>query len=175
MLHRRIAICGDKHSGKSTLFQAIFDQLISNDVQISGFKTYFVESDSLWLEWIQLEHPKIEMGRKTGKRSLKPFFENLDRIGEILLQQDMTSTYFVADELGFLEQFSKTMQRGIMKAISDAPFSIFTMKNVEYPFLKQIREIEGLGICDLGGRDWQQKKVMIQSILGMINDQNLKT
>src|SRR6056297_2214766 len=169
---RKIAVSGSKSSGKSILFQAIIDELSNNDLPFRGFKTSFVESGILWFDWINMEHEKIEMGQKTGKRSMKPFLDNLDRIGEILLKTKGNFSIFVADEIGFLEQFSKAMQRGIFKAISDAPFSFFTIKKDEYPFLKRLREIEGLKICDLDGKDWQQKKEIKRMLSGSFFNKN---
>jgi len=64
------------------------------------------------------------------------------------------------------------MQRGIFKAISDAPFSFFTIKKDEYPFLKRLREIEGLKICDLDGKDWQQKKDIKRMLSGSFFNKN---
>ncbi len=164
MPQTRIAVSGSKGSGKTTVFESVVDSLNNNHVKFYGFKTFFVASGVLWLEWIHLECEKIQIGKRTGIRSMKPFLENLDRIGKILLQQNMKSRMFVADEIGFLEQLSKTMQKGIIKSITDAPSSFFTMKKDAYPFLEQVREIEGLRIYDLDGRDWQQKEDMIQKL-----------
>ncbi len=158
MPQRRIAIIGSRGSGKSTCFQAVVDEIKKDQLPFAGFKTYFLDSRALWLEWINLDEERVLMAYKTGKRSMNPFLENLNRIGEILLQMDMKSKIFVADEIGFLEQLSKNLQRGIYKAIMDAPFSFFTMKNLDYPFLKQLKKLEGIRILDFDGMDWEQKE-----------------
>jgi len=171
MPHHKIALCGSKGSGKSTVFQSVIEKMRDEGVPFSGFKTFFLETGRLWLEWIHMEYEKTPMGEKTGKQAMKPFLGNLDKIGDILLQQDMGTKIFVADEIGFLEQFSKPMQRGIIKAITDAPFSFFTMKNADYPFIKGLKNLEGLQIFDLDRNDWQQKEDMCQTILDGVHEQ----
>lgn len=101
---------------------------------------------------------------------MKPVFENLDKIGELLLHMDWQSKYFVADEIGFLEQLSKSLQRGIYKAVTDAPFSIFTIKNVDYPFLKRLKTMERLQILDLDTMDWHQKGDIPKRVMGRLNN-----
>lgn len=154
----RIAIIGGRGSGKSTCFQAIVNEIKLDQVPFAGFMTHFFNSGALWLEWINMNEKRILMAQKTGKHSMKPFLLNLDRIGEILLQMDMKSKIFVADEIGFLEQLSKSFQRGIYKVITDAPFSFFTMKNLDYPFLEQLKKLEGIQIFNLDGMDWKEKR-----------------
>ncbi|MFW6263043.1 MAG: nucleoside-triphosphatase [Thermotogota bacterium] len=164
----RLAITGNRGSGKTTFFQAMVNEIKRTHTIFFGFKTYFVESGTLWLEWINAEHDRIQLGKKSGKYSMKPFFENIEHLGEILLQQNMTSRVFVADEIGFLEQLSKTMQKGVIKAISDAPFSFFTMKKVDYPLINRLKNFERMRIIDLDKYDWHEKNEMLQGCLKMI-------
>jgi len=170
MPQNRIAIIGGRGTGKSTCFQAVVDELKKNHVPFAGFKTLFLPSGALWLEWINHDEENVLMGQKTGMRSMKPVLGNLDRIGERLLQMDVKSKIFVADEIGFLEQLSKSLQRGIYKAVTDAPFSFFTMKNVDYPFLLLLKNLKGLRMINLGGMDWQQKNEIPQGCLKMIQE-----
>lgn len=145
-----------------------------NHISFAGFKTFFLPSGALWLEWID-QKERILMGQKTSKYSMKPVLENLDRIGNRLLQMDVKLKIFVADEIGFLEQLSKSLQRGIYKVLTDAPFSFFTIKNVDYPFLNRLKTMEEMQIIDLDGMNWQQKHEMPQGCLRMIQEHSLKT
>ncbi len=168
MPQHRIAISGDKGTGKSTCFQAILEEMTENQISYAGFKTFFLKTEMLWLEWVNRNEANILMSQKTGKRSMRPVFENLDKIGELLLQMDWQSKNFVADEIGFLEQLSKSLQRGIYKAVTDAPFSIFTIKNVDYPFLKRLKTMEGMQMFDLDTMDWHQKGDIPQRVMGRL-------
>src|SRR6056297_2770490 len=168
MPQRRIAICGGMGTGKTTCFQSIVDEMKKSRVPFTGFKTYFHFSGALWLEWINQDEETVLMGQKTGKCSMKPFIENLDRIGEILQQIDMTSKIFVVDEIGFLEQLSKNFQRGIYKSVSDAPFSFFTLKNGDNPFLNRLKTREKLQIINLDTMDWQQKKDIPERVIAKL-------
>lgn len=115
-----------------------------------------------------MAYQPVVMAQKTGKQSMKPFLHRLDEIGEILQQTSMISKIFVADEIGFLEQFSISMQRGIIKAITDAPFSIITMKKGDYPLIKQMIALDDLILYDLDEYDWHQKTALKQRILEII-------
>jgi len=136
-----------------------------------GYRTFFNDGYQLRLQWINLEYQSIVMAQKTGKQSMKPFFLRLDEIGEILQQTTMISKIFVSDEIGFLEQFSLSMQRGIIKAITDAPFSIMTLKKENYPFLKQIIAMDDLILFDLDEYDRHQKDALLQKIMEIIQTQ----
>lgn len=133
-----------------------------------GFQTFFTDECELILQWINLAYQPVVMAQKTGKQSMKPFFHRLDEIGEILQQTSMISKIFVADEIGFLEQFSISMQRGIIKAITDAPFCIMTLKKGDYRFLKQITAMDDLILYDLDEYNQRQKEDLLQSVLGII-------
>jgi len=169
MPQHRIAISGGRGSGKSTCFQALIERMNKRQLSFSGFKTFFLNAEALWLEWINRSESTILMSQKTGKQSMRPVLENLDKIGKRLMQIEWHSKCFVADEIGFLEQLSKRLQRGIYKAVTDAPFSIFTIKNVDYPFLKQLKKLERIQIVDLDPMDWQQKDAIIKSLLGELD------
>jgi len=166
MPHKTQIIIGDKGSGKTTAINTILKALRAENIEHAGFKTYFDDEKTLRLKWINLVYPDMIMGRKTGSRSLKPSFEALDLIGERLIEVDFVNKIFIADEIGFLESFSRLMQEGILRSIKRASYACYSIKAENYPFLAYLKNMDGVQITRLD--NFNRKK--IETVIARIID-----